>query len=101
MVELAELDSRTEALLATLDRLEGASGQICENLTAGGEAAGNYPGLADLEEVRVSAEKIKQELAAVRQRGNLDPEVRELDRKLDDALRRYYWLWQQCKQNMG
>jgi predicted nuclease with TOPRIM domain len=101
MSELDHIRTRIDELAKTLDRLAGGKNELCENRITGGVAAGAYPGLAELEEVRAKAEDIKRDLSALKNKGRLDPEVRDLENKLEQVLNRYYWLWQKCKDNMA
>lgn len=101
MSELEQIRTRSDELAKTLERLAGGKNELCENLIAGGTATGDYPGLAELEELRGKAEDIRRDLFALKNRGRLDPEVRDLENKLEQVLNRYYWLWQKCKDNMA
>lgn len=101
MSELEHIRTRIDELVKTLDRLAGGEKQLCENPITGGVAAEAYPGLAELEEVRAKAEDIRRDLSAIKNKSRLDPEVRDLENKLEQVLNRYYWLWQKCKDNMA
>lgn len=100
MQESHDIKERTDELAKILDRVASGHDQLCGSIISGGAAAGTYPGLADLEHVRTEAETLKRELAAIKIRGKLDPEVRQLENELDEVLRRYYLLWQKCKTNL-
>ncbi len=101
MSELDQIRTRINELAKTLDRLAGEKNDPCENLLTSGVAAGTHPGLAELAEVRAKAENIRRDIAALRNKGRLDPEVRSLETQLEQVLNRYYWLWQKCKDNMA
>lgn len=100
MAERETIRTEIAALGRTLDRLAAARGELCGNMITGGVAAGTYPGLSELEEVRTKAEDLKRQLAGMKSKGKLDPEVRELEIKLEAVLTRYYWLWQKCKASL-
>lgn len=100
MPEFENISSRIDELARTLDRLSAGRSELCENLITGGVAAGAYPALAELEEVRTEAEVLRRDLAAKKNKGRLDPEVRDLENKLEQVLNRYYLLWQKCKGNL-
>ncbi|MDR7868988.1 MAG: hypothetical protein RIN56_19535 [Sporomusaceae bacterium] len=101
MSEREQIRIRIDELVKTLDRLAGGKPELCENNITGGVAADAYPGLAELEDLRTKAEGIRRDLSALKNKGRLDPEVRDLENKLEQALNRYYWLWQKCKDNMA
>ena len=90
-----------DELVKKLDRLSAEKSALCETTITGGAAAGTFTGLAELEEVRSKAEKLKRQLAVLADKSKLDPEVRDLENKLEEVLNRYYWLWQKCKANMA
>lgn len=101
MSELDRIRTRIDELARTLDRLAGEKNEPCENLITSSVAVEAHPGLAELEEVRTKAEDIRRDIAALRNKGRLDPEVRSLETQLEQVLNRYYWLWQKCKDNMA
>lgn len=101
MSELEQIRTRIDELVKTLDRLAGGKNERCENHITGGVATDASPGLAELEELRAKAEGIRRDLAALKNKSRLDPEIRDLENKLEQALTRYYWLWQKCKDNMA
>jgi len=101
MSDTQDIRRRLDHLAQTLDRLARDQETLCGQIHAGGLDPDAAPGLAELEDVRQTAETIKVELAARRHKGKLDPEVRDLENKLDKVLTRYYWLWQKCKNNMA
>ncbi|MDR3566188.1 MAG: aspartyl-phosphate phosphatase Spo0E family protein [Negativicutes bacterium] len=99
MPDLQEIDARVEALLAALWRLTSEQDGICVSmLTSGVQTA---TGLDELEDLRNQTETLRRQLRALKNTSRLDPKVLEVDRKLDDALNRYYWLWQKCKDNLN
>ncbi len=100
MSEREQIRTRIDELVKTLDRLADGKNEICENPITGGVAADPYPGLAELEDLRAKAESIRRDLSALKNKSRLDPEVRDLENKLEQTLNRYYWLWQKCKDNM-
>ncbi len=100
MPELEQIRTRIDELARTLKHLAGENNEICDELVAG-VAVGARPTIAELEEVRAKAEDIRRDLAVIKNRGRLDPEVRDLENKLEQVLNRYYWLWQKCKENMA
>lgn len=99
MPEREKIRDDIDTLVRTLDRLSAAQGELCENTITGGVAAGT--GLAELEEVRTKADNLKRQLEALKDKGKLDPEVRDLETKLEEVLTRYFWLWQKCKASMA
>lgn len=100
MPEIQHIKHSIRELTEILDRISQNRDQLCENMITSGVAAGAYPGLAELEHVRTRAETLKHELATLKHKGKLDPEVRELESQLDQILTRYYWLWQKCRGNL-
>lgn len=100
MPEREKIRTEIDVLGQTLDRLTEAKSELCENTITGGVAVGNYPDLAELEEVRSKAEAIRHQLAGLKGKSKIDPEVRELETKLENILTRYYWLWQKCKASL-
>ncbi len=101
MPQREKIRNDLDELAKTLDRLSEEKNALCENTITGGVATGSFTGLAELEEVRTKAENLKRQLAAMADRSKLDPEVRDLEKKLEEVLNRYYWLWQKCKANMA
>jgi DNA repair exonuclease SbcCD ATPase subunit len=101
MPDRAKIRAAIDTLTRTLDRLSSAQNELCENTLTGGVAAGSHPVLAELEEVRAKADDLKRQIAAMKNKGKLDPEVRDLESKLETILARYYWLWQKCKAGMA
>lgn len=101
MPERAKIKAEIDTLARTLDRLSTAQGELCENMITGGVAAGTYPGLAELEEVRTKAENLKQQIETMKGKGKLDHGIIALEKELEDVLTKYYWLWQKCKAGMA
>lgn len=101
MPEREKIRADISTLARTLDRLSAAQGELCENKITGVVAVGTYPDLAELEEVRAKADNLKRQLEALKNKSKLDPEVRDLETKLEDVLARYFWLWQKCKASMA
>jgi len=60
-----------------------------------------FPGQTELQELCNQAEALKEQLRGMKDKSKVDPEVLEIERKLDDALNRSYWFWQKCKCNMA
>jgi len=101
MPEREKIKTEIDTLARTLDRLSTAQGQRCENMITGGAAAGTYPGLAELEEVRAKADNLKQQIEAMKTKGKLDHDIIVLEAELEGVLTKYYWLWQKCKASMA
>lgn len=100
MPELENLSERVDKLVQTLDRLAAGRNELCDTHITGGVATDAYSAQAELEEIRTKAETLRRDLAAIKSKGKLDPEVRDLESKLEQVLNRYYLLWQKCKDNM-
>lgn len=98
MPELHRIKARTAEIIIQLDRLSSRSDSLCA-VAATGEVATGYPELEELENIRVRAEELRQQLDAIKHKGRMDPAVMEAERKLEEALNRHYLLWQRCKQN--
>jgi hypothetical protein len=101
MSEREKIRAEIATLARTLDRLSSAQGELCENMITGGVAAGAYPGLAELEEVRAKADSLKRQIEAMKTKGKLDHDIIDLETELESVLTRYYWLWQKCKAGMA
>jgi hypothetical protein len=99
MPEIETISNQIDELAHTLDHLSAGMAGLCEKPVAGGIATDIHPALAELEEVRTEAEALRRNLAALKSKGKLDPEVRDLESKLEQVLNRYYLLWQKCKDN--
>lgn len=101
MADIKDIKAEVDDVIAKLNRWAEKSGSLCNTMMTAGVAAGAYPGLAELEESKNKAESLRKALQDLKHRGKLDPEVLETEKKLDDALTKYYWLWHKCKENMN
>lgn len=99
MSEISQISARVDRLAAVFDRLASELEPYCHSGVIAGVVTAPKPDLTELEAAKNEAEAIKQELAGLRHRSKLDPEVRALENKLDEVLSRYYWLWQKCKEH--
>lgn len=97
MTEFQSLKMQVESLIARLERQTENYEGPCAELTSGGVAVEAEAGVAELKEIKRTAEALKRDLERVRYRGQLDPEVRMLESRLEEALNRYYYLWHKCK----
>lgn len=100
MQDIKEIRANTNRVLSSFEKLAHDQENICTGMTTSGVGTGTYPGLAELEELRSQTENLRRQLQALGGRSKLDAEVLEIERKLDEALSRYYWLWHKCKDNM-
>jgi predicted nuclease with TOPRIM domain len=101
VTQLWDIEQAVDELLGKLQELTRIKQTICQGALFAGVDTATRPGLAELEEVRQKTEQLRSELNELsKHRSKLDPHVREIDRKLDEALSQYYWLWQKCKSNM-
>lgn len=101
MSEISQISARVERLAAVFDRLAGQLDPLCHGGATAGVVTEQRPELAELEATKSEAEALRRELASLKYRSKLDPEVRALENKLDEVLSRYYWLWQKCKGSMA
>ena len=96
MPNLENIRAQADEIIQALRKLAREEGQEC---IARAETAG-YEGLAELEELRSQTENLRQQLHALEKRSKLDPAVIDVERKLDEALSCYYWLWLKCKEHI-
>ena len=101
MPEMEEIKARTEKVLASWWRLTKEQDGICTATLSSGVATDTYPGVAELEDLRHQTEALRRQLQELKPKRRFDPEVMQMEKQLDDALSRYYWLWQKCKDNIG
>jgi hypothetical protein len=101
MPDIEELKARTETVLAALSRLTKEQDGICAAMLTSGVGTDTYPGVAELEDLRHQTETLRRELKELKTKRRFDPDVMQMERQLDEALSRYYWLWQKCKDSLG
>lgn len=100
MPDIKNIRANTDRVLNLFKQLAQNQENICTGIATSGVDTGTYPGLAELEELRSQTETLRRKLQALEGRSKLDAEVLDIERKLDEALSRYYWLWHKCKDNM-
>jgi hypothetical protein len=98
MPELHQIKARTAEIIIQLDRLSSRSDNLCVMAATGGTATG-YPELEELEGIRIRTEELRRQFDAIKHKSRLDAEVMETERKLEEALNRYFLLWHKCKRN--
>ena len=96
-MDIREIALQTEEILTRLHNLSIKQDNICS--AANSENAA-YSDLTELGELHNKAEALRQQLKMLSARSRMDNEVREIEKKLDEALSQYYWLWQKCKSNL-
>ncbi|MDR3590574.1 MAG: aspartyl-phosphate phosphatase Spo0E family protein [Negativicutes bacterium] len=100
MPDIEEIKARTQEVLTTLWRLTKEQDGICTAALSSGVAV-DTQGVAELEDLRHQTETLRRQLQELKTKSRLDPEVLKAERQLDEALSRYYWLWQKCKDNFS
>ena len=101
MPDLEAISAQTDQIMTTLQQLTRNLDRFCPAGITAGVGTEPYPALAELEELRVRTERLQRQLKDLKSKYKLNPQVWELERKLDEALSQYYWLWQKCKDTVG
>lgn len=101
MPDIEEIKARTQEVLSALWRLTKEQDGICSAGLSSQVGTQPYPAVAELETLRLQTEALRRQLQDMKPKGRLDPEVMQTERQLDEALSRYYWLWQKCKDTLG
>lgn len=96
-MNINEIARQTDEILMRLHSLATKQENICAAIHSNNEA---YSDFAELGELHNKAEALRQQLKLLKNRSRLDSEVIEIEKKLDEALNQYFWLWQKCKENL-
>ncbi|HMM22632.1 MAG TPA: hypothetical protein PKA10_18080 [Selenomonadales bacterium] len=101
MTEIHSLKAQLESFVVQLERVTATREAVCEQLTAGGITAEPGPAAAELEVIQRTTEMLRRDLESIRHRGPLDPEVRDLEIRLEEALNKYFYLWHKCRDSVA